>query len=113
MHTKCVNLEKENLLTTKSGSLKTEGAIPLTLLTKLLKIMKRYYVSVTEHLNKVVSIDAESEKEAVQKVQDAYNNSEIILDSDNFCGETVEAEDDQGFYIDYEKNHGETYQHID
>ena len=89
MHTKCVNLEKENLLTTKSGSLKTEGAIPLTLLTKLLKIMKRYYVSVTETLNKVVSVDAESEKEALQKVQDAYNNSEIILDSDNFCGETV------------------------
>ena len=75
--------------------------------------MKRYYVSVTEHLNKVVSVDAESEKEALQKVQDAYNNSEIILDSDNFCGETVEAEDDQGFYIDYEKNYGETYQHID
>ena len=75
--------------------------------------MKRYYVSVTETLNKVVSVDAESEKEAVQKVQDAYNNSEIILDSDNFCGETVEAEDDQGFYIDYEKNYGETYQHID
>ena len=48
--------------------------------------MKRYYVSVTEILNKVVSVDAESEEEAVQKVQDAYNNSEIILDSDNFCG---------------------------
>ena len=75
--------------------------------------MKRYYVSVTETLNKVVSVDAESEKEAVQKVQDAYNNSEIILDSDNICGETVESEDDQGFYIDYEKNYGETYQHID
>ena len=27
--------------------------------------MKRYYVSVTEHLNKVVSVDAESEEEAV------------------------------------------------
>lgn len=75
--------------------------------------MKRYYVSVTETLNKVVSVDAESEKEAVQKVQDAYSNSEIILDSDNFCGETVEAEDDQQFYADYEKNYGETYQHID
>lgn len=75
--------------------------------------MKRYYVSVTEHLNKVVSVDAESEKEAVQKVQDAYDNSEIILGSDHFCGETIEAEDDQGFYIDYEKNYGETYQHID
>lgn len=75
--------------------------------------MKRYYVSVTEHLNKVVSVDAESENEAVQKVQDASNNSEIILDSDDFCGETIEAEDDQGFYTDYEKEHGETYQHID
>ena len=73
----------------------------------------RYYVSVTEHLNKVVSVDAESENEAVQKVQDAYNNSDIILDSDNFCGETIEIEEDQQFYTDYEKEYGETYQHID
>lgn len=51
--------------------------------------MKRYYVSVTETLNRAVSVDAESEKEAVQKVQDAYNNSKIILDSDDFCGETI------------------------
>lgn len=29
--------------------------------------MKRYYVSVTETLNKVVSVDAESEEEAVKK----------------------------------------------
>ena len=41
--------------------------------------MKRYYVSVTETLNKVVSVDAESEKEAVQKVQDAYDCFDIIL----------------------------------
>lgn len=75
--------------------------------------MKRYYVSVTEHLNKVVSVDAESENEAVQKVQDAYNNSDIILDSDNFTGEVVQAEPDQEFYVDYEKDYGETYQHID
>lgn len=75
--------------------------------------MKRYYVSVTETLNRAVSVDAESEKEAVQKVQDAYNNSEIILYSDDFCGETIEAEDDQGFYAEYEKEYGETYQHID
>ena len=109
MHTKCVNLEKENLLTTKSGSLKTEGAIPLTLLTKLLKIMKRYYVSVTEHLNKVVSVDAESENEAVQKVQDAYNNSDIILDSENFAGEVIEIEPDQQFCCDYD----DSYEHID
>lgn len=71
--------------------------------------MKRYYVSVTEHLNKVVSVDAESENEAVQKVQDAYNNSDIILDSENFAGEVIEIEPDQQFCSDYD----DYYEHID
>ena len=67
--------------------------------------MKRYYVSVTEHLNKVVSVDAESENEAVQKVQDAYNNSDIILDSENFAGEVIEIEQDQQFCSDYDDSY--------
>lgn len=75
--------------------------------------MKRYYVSVTETLNKVVSVDAESENDALKQVQAAYDDSVVVLDSDNFCGETIEIEDDQQFYIDYEKIYGETYQHID
>lgn len=75
--------------------------------------MKRYYVSVTETLNKIVSVDAESEEEAVKKTQNAYDNCDIILDSDNFTGEVVQVEPDQEFYVDYEKEYGETYQHID
>lgn len=76
--------------------------------------MKRYYVSVTETLNKVVSVDAESEEEAVKKTQNAYDNCDIILDSDNFVTEKLElGPDQQQFYIDYEKDYGETYQHID
>lgn len=75
--------------------------------------MKKYYVSVTETLNKVVSVDAESENDALKQVQTAYDDSVIVLDSDNFCGETIEIEDDQKFYTDYEKENGETYQHID
>ena len=75
--------------------------------------MKRYYVSVTETLNKVVSVDAESEKQAVKKAQNAYDNCDIILDSDNFVTEQLELDPDQQFYIDNEKNYGETYQHID
>ena len=75
--------------------------------------MKRYYVSVTETLNKVVSVDAESEEEAVDMVRNAYDDSAIILDSDDYCGKTVEIESDQQFYTDYEKEYGETYQHID
>lgn len=75
--------------------------------------MKRYYVSVTETLNKIVSVDAESENEAVQKVQNAYDNCDIILDSDNFVTEKLELDPDQQYYVDYEKEYGETYQHID
>lgn len=102
------------MLTTKSGSLKTEGAIPLTLLTKLLKIMKRYYVSVTETLNKVVSVDAESEKEALEQVQTAYNDSVIVLDSSNFVNEEIELDSNQELYADNEKEQGgDVYQHID
>lgn len=71
----------------------------------------KYYVSVTETLNKVVSVEAENELQANQLVNDAYHDSEIILDSDNFCGETIEIEDDQDFYRDAEKD-GPVYQEI-
>lgn len=75
--------------------------------------MNRYYVSVTETLNKVVSVDAESKKDALGQVQKALRRSVIILDSENFVGEQIEIEDDQQFYADCEKDYGETYQHID
>lgn len=75
--------------------------------------MKRYYVSVTETLNKVVSVDADSENDALEQVRAAYNDSVIVLDSNDFCEETIEIEDDQLFYTDYERSYGETYQHVD
>ena len=75
--------------------------------------MKRYYVSVTETLNKVVSVDADSEADALEQVETAYNDSVIVLDSNNYIGKKLEVEDDQQFYADYEKDYGETYQHIE
>lgn len=71
--------------------------------------MKRYYVSVTETLNKVVSVDAKSKEEAVRKVQDAYDNSDIILDSDNFAGEHIELDEDQELW----REDGDDLLHID
>jgi len=71
----------------------------------------KYYVSVTETLNKVVSVEAENESQAMQLVQDAYNNSEIILGSDDYCGAGLEVEDDQGFYR-CEEEDGPVYQEI-
>lgn len=84
-----------------------------TILTKITRVIKRYYVSVTETLNKVVSVDAESEADALEQVETAYNDSVIVLDSNNYIGKKVEVEDDQQFYADYEKDYGETYQHIE
>ena len=75
--------------------------------------MKRYYVSVTETLNKVVSVDADSEKEAVQKVQDAYDGCDIILDSENFSCERIELGDDQEYWREVEEDDSSAIQHID
>ena len=75
--------------------------------------MKRYYVSVTETLNKVVSVDADSEKEAVQKVQDAYDGCDIILDSENFSCERIELGDDQEYWREVEEDDYAALQHID
>ena len=75
--------------------------------------MNRYYVSVTETLNKVVSVDAESEKEAVQKVQDAYDGCDIVLDSENFSRERIELGDDQEYWREVEEDDSEALQHID
>ena len=76
--------------------------------------MKRYYVSVTETLNKIVSVDAKSEKDALEQVQTAYNDSVIVLDSSNFVNEEIELDSNLEFYADNEKEQGgDVYQHID
>ena len=48
--------------------------------------MKIYRVAVTEIYRKVVSVEALNEREAHQRAWDAWNNTEIILDMDNFEG---------------------------
>ena len=48
--------------------------------------MKIYKVAVMEVYRKVVSIQAKNEKEAHQRAWDAWNNTEIILDQDDFEG---------------------------
>ena len=74
--------------------------------------MNRYYVSVTETLNKVVSVDAESKEEAKQKVQDAYDGCDIILDSENFSCERIELGDDQEYWREVEEDDSAVLQHI-
>ena len=54
--------------------------------------MKEYKVTITETLKMNVFVEAESRLEAEQIVSDRWNNSEYILDADNFVGADFEAE---------------------
>lgn len=74
----------------------------------------RYYVSVTQMLNRVVSVDAESEEEALKKVNEANDNGEIEIDyEDNYSGEQIELDNDQDYWRDVDNENGDTLQHID
>lgn len=44
----------------------------------------KYRVCITETLEEVVEVDAESSDEAVRKVHESYSNCDIILDANNF-----------------------------
>lgn len=56
--------------------------------------MKEYDVKITETLEKTVTVQAASQAEAEEKVEEAWNNSEYVLDSENFVGAkfTTESE---------------------
>lgn len=48
--------------------------------------MKEFDINITETLEKTVTVEAENREEAEKKVEQAYYNSEYILDSENFTG---------------------------
>jgi len=45
-----------------------------------------YFVTVIETLKKRVEVDAETEEEAIEKVESAYKKCDIILDENDFTG---------------------------
>lgn len=42
--------------------------------------MKTFYISITETLNKIVEVHAETSEEALQKAEEVYDNGEVELD---------------------------------
>ena len=54
--------------------------------------MKTFYISVTETLNKIVEVQAESSEEALRKAEDAYDADEFELDHNDRVD--TEFEDD-------------------
>ena len=48
--------------------------------------LKTYEVTITETLQKTVTVEADSREEAERQVEENWNNSEYILDADSFVG---------------------------
>ncbi|MGE5495547.1 MAG: DpnD/PcfM family protein [Burkholderiales bacterium] len=46
--------------------------------------MKNYSVEITETLQRVIDVDADSPDDAIEKVRKQYLNQEIVLDSSDY-----------------------------
>lgn len=53
--------------------------------------MKEFDVTITETLKMTVTVEADSQLEAEQLVSDRWNNSEYILNAENFTGADFKA----------------------
>ncbi len=55
--------------------------------------MKEFEVTITETLEKVVTIEADSKEEALRLADEMWKNSDIVLDSDNFVDVDYDVDD--------------------
>lgn len=46
--------------------------------------MKKYNVEIEETLSKIISIESETKEEAISKVEEMYDNEEIVLTADDY-----------------------------
>ena len=60
--------------------------------------MKEFEVTITETLQKTVTVEADSKDDGLQIAEDMWNDSDIILDADNFVN--VEYYSDDGKEIE-------------
>lgn len=57
--------------------------------------MKTFYISVTETLNRIVEVQAESSDEAIEKVEDACNDGMVELDWKDFVDRDIQDETEE------------------
>ena len=73
----------------------------MSFLTKDVSNNNTYFITVIETLKKKVEVEAESEEEALARVEKAYQKCDIILDENDFTGvkfkisKVIENEDDK------------------
>lgn len=71
----------------------------------------KIYVSITETLSKVICVEAENDKEAVNIAENAYFKEQIVLNQNGHFGYAIDVVDDQEHFREMEED-GECYQHI-
>ena len=73
--------------------------------------MKYYLVTIEETLSRTVKVKANNINEAIDKVEDAYDNCDIVLDAEDFCGKEINArlvtDEDLSLYEDIESEEEE------
>ena len=52
--------------------------------------MEKFIIEITETLQKQVEVEAESYLDAIDKVDEMYNNQEIVLDHTNYIDHEIE-----------------------
>lgn len=55
--------------------------------------MKIYNIEITETLQRVIKIKAESLDDAITKAHNQYNNGEVVLDSNYYIDTNIKAID--------------------
>lgn len=66
--------------------------------------MMKYYIAVEEVRSTVVEVDAESESEAMLKIEKAYSEDEICLDKPQYINDSTQFYDETELWMEVIKN---------
>jgi hypothetical protein len=55
--------------------------------------MRKYNVQITESLQRIITVEAESEEDAIAMVESEYDLAHIVLDYSDFTGKDIEIYD--------------------
>lgn len=55
--------------------------------------MNKYKVEITEYLQRIVEVDADNERDAIEKVESMYDKEEIVLSADDFTVKEIIIKD--------------------
>ena len=57
--------------------------------------MTKYRIEIKEVLSQIVEMEADEEKDAVEKVRQMYRNCEIVLDSSDYTETNISIKDEK------------------